>query len=721
MKEIELNLKNCYGIQDLQSNLKFEKSNAIAIYAPNGVMKTSLAKTFSQLAAGNLPTERLYERPSTCEIKCDGKTIQREQILVVHPFDANFEVANLSALLVDADKKKRYDQAFKEIFEGRKRVSSRLQKASGIKQTDVERQISKDFETNNIIDAIRIIKEEEKPTTDLAGLRYAEVLDSKVAELLSEKGVRDGLNEYSKRYSKLMQESPLFSKGAFSAANADTVAKVLKKEKFFEGKHKVVLNGSKDALSDSESLETEIQKAQASILNDPGLKEIHSRIVSGVASIKSFQEILVRKPELANLLSDLNSLRRILWKCYYHANPEEFDLLLANFDSRKEELSAIEQSAREQETEWHEAKDTFKERFFVPFDVEVENRANAILGTHAPNLSFKFPAADGKTPIFNRGQLDSLEVLSVGERRAMYLLFVIFEFQLRTKSAHPVVIVVDDIADSFDYKNKFAIVEYLRELSLEPNVRLIILTHNFDFFRTIQGRIITKAAQWENSFIAQRREDSITLIGAGSKNITDPFDFWKKEYKTDKTKLLAMIPFVRNLIEFRDGTGGQEYQVLTSLLHLKAASSTYKIKDFIRIMAEVIKDASAGDHDEDYLIVDLLHESADDICKNQSHDEISLENKVVLSIAIRFLAEDYMFSVLKDQSEPSGNQTTELFNRLKREDGTGQFAMQLKALSRVVMMTPENIHLNSFMYEPLLDMSIAHLVRLHSEIKALKA
>ena len=33
-------------------------------------------------------------------------------------------------------------------------------------------------------------------------------------------------------------------------------------------------------------------------------------------------------------------------------------------------------------------------------------------------------------------------------------------------------------------------------------------------------------------------------------------------------------------------------------------------------------------------------------------------------------------------------------------------------------MTPENIHLNSFMYEPILDMAPEHLKRLYADVKA---
>ena len=47
----------------------------------------------------------------------------------------------------------------------------------------------------------------------------------------------------------------------------------------------------------------------------------------------------------------------------------------------------------------------------------------------------------------------------------------------------------DDIADSFDYKNKYAIVEYLKEISEHPYIDVLILTHNFDFYRTVVHRL----------------------------------------------------------------------------------------------------------------------------------------------------------------------------------------------------------------------------------------
>ena len=44
---------------------------------------------------------------------------------------------------------------------------------------------------------------------------------------------------------------------------------------------------------------------------------------------------------------------------------------------------------------------------------------------------------------------------------------------------------------------------------------------------------------------------------------------------------------------------------------------------------------------------------------------------------------------------------------------------KIKLLSQVNLMTPENIHINSFMYEPILDMDNIHLKQLYIRIKNL--
>ncbi|MDP2789415.1 MAG: phage infection protein, partial [bacterium] len=106
-----------------------------------------------------------------------------------------------------------------------------------------------------------------------------------------------------------------------------------------------------------------------------------------------------------------------------------------------------------------------------------------------------------------------------------------------------------------------------------------------------------------------------------------------------------------------------------------------------------------------------------DGCLNDP-EGINLENKILLAIAIRLKAEKFMLSKLTDKSEVDKNQTSVFFDRFKIEFGISE-PEKVTILDQVNLMTPENIHFNSFMYEPILDMSEENLKNLYTNIKAL--
>ena len=126
--------------------------------------------------------------------------------------------------------------------------------------------------------------------------------------------------------------------------------------------------------------------------------------------------------------------------------------------------------------------------------------------------------------------------------------------------------VIDDIADSFDYKNKYAIIQYLKEMAEQHNFRLILLTHNFDFFRTLESRAVVG---YDGCFMSQKSETKVILSKAtGVKN---PFikDF-KLKFFDNGMKRVACIPFIRNILEYTKGEDDPHYLKLTSLLHWKS-------------------------------------------------------------------------------------------------------------------------------------------------------
>lgn len=101
---------------------------------------------------------------------------------------------------------------------------------------------------------------------------------------------------------------------------------------------------------------------------------------------------------------------------------------------------------------------------------------------------------------------------------------------------------------------------------------------------------------------------------------------------------------------------------------------------------------------------------------------MQLEDKIVLAIAIRLKAEQYIIKEIDDNEfveHITSNATYKLVEKYK-EKFPNQLSI-IKLLDQVNLMTPENIHLNSFMYEPILDMSNHHLKDLYVHIESLFA
>jgi len=188
--------------------------------------------------------------------------------------------------------------------------------------------------------------------------------------------------------------------------------------------------------------------------------------------------------------------------------------------------------------------------------------------------------------------------------------------------------------------------------------------------------------------------------------------------------LVASIPFVRNLADFcglkkqNESDQNQEYEKLTSLLHAKADTDSLTIQDLENILKGVLKNKDTLQlNNPREKVVNLIFELADEISQN-TDEVIELENKIVLSIAIRLKAELFMIYKINDQefvNQIKKNQTVKLIK--KYNEACASETENIELLEQVNLMTPENIHLNSFMYEPILDMSAIELRELYSKVK----
>jgi len=716
--KLNVDLKNCYGISELNHCFDFTNDSGYAIYAPNGFMKTSMSKTFDDYAKGKNSADLIFTDRVTTRALTDGTgtPIAADSIFVIEPYNQEFSSERTSLLLVNAIIKKKYDDALKQISEKLAALTGKLKQLSGLtgRILTPEIELLKVFGAKNFADLLESLEKKvaETQPNKLADLVYCEIFNDKTIALLESGTIKDQLEEYIKRYNDLVSKSDVLSK-QFNHYSAGTVNKELTANGFFAAKHTINLHtrDGKKEITSSEELAKKIEDERQRVFADKELSTKFDAIDKKIqnSELRKFRNYLFENQEILAELKNFKQLQKDVWIAYLLNQKALYDEFLAQFKTGKLTIDLAVNQAKEERTDWEEVVNTFNKRFFVPFKMSVANQEDVILKGIKPSISFKF--SDGE----REGEVarDSLlKVLSQGEKRALYILNILFEIRSRSKQGGTNILVVDDIADSFDYKNKYAIIEYLKDIIHSGNFYCIFLTHNFDFYRSISGRLNIRR---NCKLMARKSGRRLSLSQELYQN--NPFMFWKDNL-SGPSYFLSAIPFVRNLAEYCGHTS--DYLKLTSLLHVKEETDKITLDDLCVIYKRILVDKVALSlTPTDRTVMDVLMQEAEAIAAG-TDDHIELEKKIVISISIRLLAERHMIKRINNQNfvdAISKNQTVELLKEYKRS--TLGSSEEIEKLEQVNLITPENIHLNSFMYEPILDMGSNHLRTLYLDVKKL--
>jgi hypothetical protein len=723
MKKLKVELEHCYGITKLNAEFDFEANGDVfAVYAPNGVMKTSFANTFRDFSQGIPSSDRIWESKTTKRMIVDefGNELAKETVFVIEPYNQTYRSERISTLLVNEGLRKRYDVIHKEIDEKAAVLISELKPRAGFKE-GIKEELSKAIthDPNDFYRALVRIKEEvkEEDDTPLGDIVYNDIFNAKVADLLADTVFREKIRIYIEKYDELVSKSTFFKKGVFTHNNAAEIAKNLNANGFFKAEHSVYLriNGEKKEISSIKELERAIQSEKNRILTDDQLRtafEAMDKQLTKNAELKKFRTCLEQNPVVLPELANPEKLKQKLWVAYLIRARNHFIELLDAFNAGKIKIAEIIEEAKNEHTKWAEVISIFNERFSVPFVVQMDNQVDVILKSVAPSIRFDFlEDANDKNSLAAAVEEGALiQVLSSGEKRALYILNIIFEVEGRKAARQKTLFVIDDIADSFDYKNKYAIIEYLKGISGEQGFQQIILSHNFDFYRTVSSRLQLKR---ECRMLADKTSEEVFLQQEVYQK-SAPFSHWRK-HLSNRTMLIASIPFLRNLAEFSGDD--LSYGKLTSLLHMRPDTDQITVADLEGLIKGILHDQTRLSLDgSGSTVKDIIHQVSAEIAKDTS-ENYALEGKVVLSIAIRLKAEDIMIRKINDRAFWEGitsNQTIALIKRFKSDFAAEEDCIQI--FEQVNLMTPENIHLNSFMYEPILDLSAQHLKKLYGKL-----
>lgn len=739
--------ENCYGLKSFElKEIDFNTSNKAIIYAPNGVMKTSFSNVFDDISKGNKTTDRIFNGlNSSYNVKYYSTTYTNSQlskqdnIYVVKSFDEKFELSKetIGTLLSDEKTRKDYEILVSQFSDELSEFKSNLSKLSGFSQKDIEEKLKKDFKISkksdwsDIFSKINEIFSKTENIELFNNIKYTDLINEKTETIITSPSFLNLIDSYVDLLNKLISDNEILSKN-FSDYNAEELGKSLKKHDLFKNNHKIVLQNGREIKSASEwnnVINEQLDKIYSNPEIGKSLQDLKKKLV-GNDSVRTLREIILSNREIIVYFNDIEKLKTLLWVNYLNNLEKDFSAYFSKVNSYSEQIKSLYESAEKQAERWQKVVNEFNIRFKVPFEVKISNKANFLLKDEAPNLYFTYTRCKGTPEEENAdfGKDELMKSLSMGEKRAMYLLYILFDIEIIKEKAvqgsgkH--LIIVDDIADSFDYKNKYAIVEYLSDISKSQHIDLLILTHNFDFYRTVVSRVgITR----DKCYIVQKTEnEELEMTNFGYlkdyflNGIVKTIKDGNINTNSKKIKLLSSIPFYRNLTEYM--LLNTEFLNLTCLLHLKSTpfdTTKLKLSDVWNMIPNNLKigfnNTFSTDKDENYL--DLLRNIAKEIC-NSSTEEIVLENKIILSMAIRLELEKFLKPILvtNNISLECKDVQTRCWSENAKPFLTSE---QAKIVDEVNLMTPESIHINSFMYEPIIDMSDWALKELYKNVLGL--
>lgn len=728
ISKLKIDWKNCYGIKEFCHEFQFTLGKQIhLIYAPNGSMKTSFAKTMRYLSgqSKDKPCDKLHDKDeSSFILKADDLDVPKENIFVVNGDDDIDSSKSFVNFLASSELKDRYDFIYQQLSEKKDSLMSKLKSAS--LSSDCEKEILGTFKQNDndtIFNILERLNSMVKVGLPKFKFRYNDIFDVKdnVKKFIDSN--KDNLNVYIENYNRLLENSKLFRTVAghtFGTYHVTQLQQFVSDGSFFGVNHKIVLQDNTE-LSSEDELQDLVKNEQKRLLTDKDLKKAFDKITKAIdknAELRGFKSVLNEHPDWIPEIINYEEFRKKVWLGYLSDNEIKplFDAYIQVYNENKKALQEVLVKASLQQDRWKQIIDLYNTRFHVPIKVDIANQKDIILKQEAAKLQFSYIEPSNTETTVGKDVLE--KILSRGEKRAFIILQFLFEMEARKTMGHDSIIVMDDIADSFDYQNKYAIVEYIKDIAVDSSNKfyMLVLTHNYDFYRTLSSRL---SLFQPNMWMAERLADGKVIINQGQYKGNVYTNAFINHDDNDKI-FISMIPFVRNLIEYTKGEGDADYITLTECLHQKTNTRNITVTQLVDIMANYTQGKGMKHPKTTDKIYDLIMQTADSITAETNPNEVLIENKVCLSIAIRHLAENYMHDKMiaagKSEEELSvtGNQTGKWTGKFKK---TCPKDTNYSIIERVNMMTPELIHLNSFMFEPLIDMSLYHLIQLYKDCK----
>lgn len=692
-------MKNAFGIANLSLNDNKPYFSQDVIYSRNGTFKTSFSKTLYELSNGNISKirDRISDELADLDIKIidenDNEIIDLTNKFIVFSRDIyennNKKLSDYTQeyelIAIDKEDKEYLDELLSNGIE-----DSIIELNTACKKMDLDYakvmdvlELNGNNKVEKLIELFELIAEADD--NDIAQINLKKIFQ-KAYDVIDNEEFKTSVSNYIDVYNNRLNEK-LFDND-FNENNCFDLIGSLKKLSFLNETKKrgIVMQGT--IYYKIEEVEELISNIIKEIATDPQIIKANKELLKNIGTSK---ESAVLKEEIINnpqLVQQLSLGRKGIILSALKKSGIQYDYWITTLNKVKQELTKLLEKVKTKSSIFDEALDVYKSRFHPVFSIEIKNREESLLGLQMPTFIFRH----NRNKDIEIEEIKLYELLSSGEKTSLNIIKFLVEY-LANKNNNPF-IVLDDIVETFDYANRYAFLEYINDL-VRTGSSIVILTHNFEFYKTVSSRIrdLRKLeAHSDNGKIYISKNSNL------NKNIEDILTINNLE------QLLFAIPYIReaNIILKNDT------ELFDSLLHYNQQTRTIKLGQITDLLGENAKINLELDTNKNY--IETLKEIVSDF---KNIDDNNIVKKTILAMYLRIVLEEKIiqdnYSLLEGIDNFQLARIQDLYSN-KLSDKTNSL------IEKVQLSTPEFIHGNAFMYEPLIDIEAKYLMEIKEEL-----
>ena len=497
-----IKFENVFGIKKLVGANNLGKLNVI--YAPNGTANSSIADAIENMSL-NESVDDVYGSAAapSFEIDINGSICDENNYI---PFNVikysgveEFELGDgddYRGLVISQKMANMVSEIQKSINKSIENISkvllscfSKKGKGKGgeLFSKSLREAISIIARTTENDDALLIgfinnLQLSLKPlSTSLDEDTFYKLVNIKSMDAATKPEVKQYLNEYALIVNKKIASNILDD--AFKIDNLNSFSNHIKEDKYFDAANKrmLLINKEEVGLIKFEEIVKEQNELIYGNEETKAQYEICKSILSKNKATNDLANVVLKDPILLSHASDyirfVNELFvTMIGSASLALLEAEKNKIIANQSELEKMKSSLDDSDNALSTIWS----NFESRFsFEKFDLKIRNKFDAVIGFDVPHFVKCIKGTDIEIT-------DPKELrFSTGEIRTFNLINAIIDIERARLINQEVTIILDDAVDSFDYKNKYGIIDYLAEMKDDPNIQVIIFTHNFDFYRSM--------------------------------------------------------------------------------------------------------------------------------------------------------------------------------------------------------------------------------------------